>query len=237
MAGVPRYQAIEADLSAQIATGELAPEARLPSEHELAERYDVSRMTVRQALDRLESSRLIVRLQGSGNFVSTAQVQGRHLSSLRSFSDDLIGARRKVSTRVLRLEVVPAPQAVAEVLHLTPGQEVIHFERVRLVDGHPAALQDSWIPYSVAPGLARDGVIGGSLYLTLRQRYGVKLQWADQIMTAAELTRRQGEVLEAAAGTAVLSTRRTTFSANGKPVEFAESWTLPGYPLITKIDR
>ena len=230
------YQVIDDDLAAQITTGELAPGARLPSEYELAERYGVSRMTVRQALDRLEAARLLVRHQGSGNFVSPANLQGRRLKHLSSFSDDLMGANRTVSTRVIRLEVVPAPRAVAEGLHLHPGQEVNHFERVRLVDSHPAALQDSWIPYAAAPGLARDGMIEGSLYRTLRQRYGVELLWADQIMTATELTEQQGGVLEAAAGTAVLSTRRTTFGANGEPVEFAESWTLPEFPLIMRID-
>lgn len=230
------YRLIEDDLAAQIATGELDVEAKLPSEHELAERYGVSRMTVRQALDRLESVHLIVRHQGSGNFVSPLQVRGRRLTHLTSFTDDLMGVNRKVDTVVIKLEIVPAPGAVADGLHLKPAQAVNHFERLRTVDGVPAALQESWVPYAVAPGLTREGMIDGSLYRTLRHRYGIQLQWADQIITAVQLTTYQSELLEAASGSAALSTRRTAFGRNGQAVEFADSWTLPQFPLYTRID-
>lgn len=236
MGRVPLYQVIEEDLTAQIRSGDLAPESKLPSEHDLATRYGVSRMTVRQALDRLESAHLLVRHRGSGNFVSPTNVRGRRLKRLSSFSDDLMEDNRSVSTVTISIEVVQAPKIAVDQLGIDPDQEVNHFKRIRMVDGQAAALQDSWLPYSVAPGLARDGIIQGSLYRTLHERYGVELRWADQIMTASELTAEQAEFLCVAAGTAALSTKRTTFDRNGEAVEFAESWMLPQFPLLMRID-
>jgi GntR family transcriptional regulator len=236
MARLPMYQVIEDDLVAQIRNGELAPETKLPSEHDLAKRYGVSRMTVRQALDRLESERLVVRYRGSGNYVSSPAARKRRLNRLSSFSDELSQSNLEVTTRIILLETVQAPPRIVENLKTDFGSDINHFRRVRMVDGEVAALQDSWIPYTVAPGLAREGILGGSLYRTLRERFGVELRWAEQTMTATELTVEEADLLGTAPGTAVLSTVRTTYGSSGEIVEYAESRTLPQFPLSMRID-
>ncbi|WP_381797553.1 GntR family transcriptional regulator [Streptomyces niveus] len=236
MARAPRYQVIYDDLVSRIRSGALAPSARLPSETDLARQYGVSRMTVRQALDLLDSERFVVRRQGSGTFVSGHGDRGRRLNRLRSFAEEIEGTGGEPSTRLIHCETTTAPADVTEVLGGTADDTVNRLTRVRLVDGSPAALQDAWIPYSVAPSLCREPLLDGSLYRTLTTRFGVELRHADQSMTATLLTAEQADLLEAEPGGAALVVRRTTYGSRGEVVEFTTSWTLPGFPFLLRID-
>ncbi|MFB8387911.1 GntR family transcriptional regulator [Microbacterium sp. NPDC055910] len=230
------YRVIYDDIVGQIRSGVLEPAAQLPSEHELAKQYGVSRMTVRQALDLLGADELVIRKQGSGTFVRERSRRGRRLNRLRSFSDELAESSLHITSDVIRAELAEAPDDVAAALELAPGDLVNRLTRVRSVEGKPAALQDAWIPYPVAPGLVRAPLLEGSLYRTLSERYGVELRWAEQSMTASMLDEAEAELLGAATGGAVLFGLRTTYSAAGRPVEYTRGWTLPEFPLLLRID-
>ncbi|MFE3602821.1 GntR family transcriptional regulator [Streptomyces sp. NPDC059096] len=236
MARAPRYQVIYDDLVLQIRSGTLAPAARLPSETDLARQYGVSRMTVRQALDLLDSDRFVVRRQGSGTFVSGHGERGRRLNRLRSFAEEIAGTGGEASTRLIHCATAPTPADVAEALGARDDEPANRLTRVRLVDGAPAALQDAWIPYAVAPSLCREPLLDDSLYRTLTERFGVELRYADQSMTATLLTGEQAELLDARPGTPALEVRRTTYGSRGETVEFTTSWTLPGFPFLLRID-
>ncbi|WNF01198.1 GntR family transcriptional regulator [Streptomyces luomodiensis] len=236
MSRAPRYQVIYDDLVSQIRSGALAPGARLPGETDLAKQYGVSRMTVRQALDLLDSERFVVRRQGSGTFVSDHAEHGRRLNRLRSFADEVEGDGGTASSRVIRNETAPAPAEVAEVFGAAKGDRANRLTRVRLISGTPAALQDAWVPYSVAPSLSREPLLDGSLYRTLTERFGVELRHADQSMAATLLTAEQAELLDTAPGGAALEVRRTTYGSRGEIVEFTTSWTLPAFPFLLRID-
>jgi GntR family transcriptional regulator len=236
MSRAPRYQVIYDDLVSQIRSGTLPPAARLPSETDLARQYAVSRMTVRQALDLLDSDRFVVRRQGSGTFVSGHGERGRRLNRLRSFADEIAGTGGAPSSRLVHCAATPMPGEVAEALGGMDDDTANRLTRVRLIDGSPAALQDAWIPYSVAPSLCREPLLDGSLYRTLTERFGVELRYADQSMTATLLTAEQADLLGTEPGTAALEVRRTTYGSRNEIVEFTTSWTLPGFPFLLRID-
>ncbi|ASR35536.1 GntR family transcriptional regulator [Prauserella marina] len=236
MARAPRYRVIYDDIVSQIQAGLLAPAAQLPGENDLAKQYGVSRMTVRQALDLLDTDRFVVRRHGSGTFVSDLAKRGRRLNRLRSFADELAGSDGAVASRIVRSETAAASAEVAGVFGVEEGDTVNRITRVRLIEGTPAALQDAWVPYAVAPSLCREPLLGGSLYRTLSERYGVQLRYADQSMTAALLESEQAELLDAEPGGAVLESRRTTYGGAGEVVEFTTSWTRPEFPLLLRID-
>ncbi|GHI99166.1 HTH-type transcriptional repressor YvoA [Streptomyces olivaceus] len=236
MSRAPRYQVIYDDLVSQIRSGVLGQAARLPGETELARQYGVSRMTVRQALDLLESEHFVVRRQGSGTFVSDHTERGRRLNRLRSFADEIADTGGRATSRTVRCETAPASAEVAAVFGTAEGDTANRFTRVRLIGGVPAALQDAWVPYSVAPSLCREPLVDDSLYRTLTERFGVELRHADQSMAAALLDAGQADLLGVRAGGAVLEVRRTTFGARGEVVEFTTSWTLPEFPFLMRID-
>lgn len=232
----PMYRVINEDLAAQIHAGQLSAGEQLPNEHELAKQYGVSRMTVRQALDILVSDDLVTRRQGIGTFVSEQSRRGRRLNRLRSFSEELAASPQHVSSEVVRAELVNPPADVAVALALGTDDSVSRLTRVRRVNGEPAALQDAWIPYAVAPGIVRDPLVDNSLYRTLTEKHGVDLRWADQSMTATLLEKEEADLLGTTPGVAALYGLRTTYSAGRQPVEYTRGWTLPDFPLLLRID-
>jgi GntR family transcriptional regulator len=235
VARIPMYRMIEEDLLGQIERGELPRESQLPSETALAEQYGVSRMTVRQALDRLETARLVVRQQGSGSFVAGTSVRARRVNRLRSFSEELANGDVRVTSRVLGQEALLPPADVAARLG-TDGKQATRLERVRLVDDDPAALQVAWIPVAVAPGLARADLSSASLYATLRDRFGVEFGWAEQVVRAVLLDEAVAGDLGVDAGRPAIETERTTYSSDNLPIEFVRSWTRAEFPLLMHLD-
>ena len=230
------YKVIYEDLASQIANGELHPDQRLPSEPALAEQYGVSRMTVRQALDQLTNERLLVRRPGAGTFVAAPTSAYRRLNRLSAFGEDVTPDHGTISTRVLRQEVSQPPDPVGQRLGLKPRQKAVRVVRLRLVADEPIAIHDSWLPYAIAPGLARDELIEGSLYRTLRERYGVHPRWAEQEISASAASPEEAKTLDVAVGCPLISMKRTTYSDAPNPIEFAASLTRLEFPVRIRLD-
>ena len=236
MAGMPMYKVIYQDLASQITSGELHPDERLPSEPALAEQYGVSRMTVRQALDQLTTERLLVRRPGAGTFVAAPAAAYRLLNRLSAFGEDVNPDHGKLSTQVMRQEVSQPPDLVGQRLGLKPRQKALRLVRVRLVDDEPIAIHDSWLPYALAPGLVREDLLEGSLYRTLRERYGVQPRWAEQEITASAASPEEAKALNVAVGCPLISMKRTTYSDGPNPIEFASSLTRAEFPVRIRLD-
>lgn len=236
MSRMPRYQVIYEDLSAQISSGSLAPHVQLPSEADLAERYGVSRMTVRQAVRQLQDEHLLVRRRGAGTFVTGPGAQRRRLNRLGSFAEEMGTEESRVRTELRSREVTAPPDDVGERLALGPGQDAIRIERLRLIDERPAALQVSWLPYKLVPLLARTDLAGGSLYRTVREHYGLRLVWADLEVSAGAATVAQAAALQVRRGAPLVVSWRITHDEASTPVEFARSWTRPEFPVSIRLE-
>jgi GntR family transcriptional regulator len=231
----PIYQVIYDELAAQINDGILRPESRVPSESELADRYGVSRMTVRQALKQMEDEHLVIRRRGTGTFVAPAATRFRTLNRLRPLEQELGLEADRLRTTVLAREALVPPAEIAERLMLKPRQETIRLTRLRIIDDRPAALQQSWIPLGAAPALAREDLIEGSLYRTLAERHGIVVQWAEQEISAVLADEQRAAALEVEVGAPLTANRRLTYTASG-PIEFAEGWTRAEFPLLIRLD-
>lgn len=230
------YQVIHQDLLAQIESGRLGPNDRLESEPALAAHYGVSRMTVRQALDQLASDHVVVRRRGSGTYVSATPVHSRRLSRLGPFHEEVGLGEKAVRTDVKFQGAVQPPDDVRQRLELKPRQKAVRLLRLRLVDRTPAAIQESWLALSLAPGLARERLLGGSLYRTLAERWDVRLRYADVEISAAAADEQQAEWLGVSVGSPLVSVNRRTYGDGSAPVEFARSWTRPEFPLVTRLE-
>jgi GntR family transcriptional regulator len=230
------YQVIYDDLASRISAGDLGPQEKLPSEWELAEQFGVSRMTVRQALDRLADEHMLVRRRGAGTFVAPQGKSYRRLNRLSPFRHEVGVGNAKVETVVHERESAPPPEEVRQRLGLKPRAAAVRLLRVRIVDGVPAAIQESWVPYAVAPMLARVDLVDGSLYQTLRDLHGVEVRWADQEISAAAADPQQAAWLDVPVGSPLMKITRTTHGPSSRPVEFAHSWTLPRFPLFIRLE-
>ena len=230
------HERISDDIREQIDTGGLLPADRLPAETALAERYGVTRMTVRHALSSLVDGGYVYRRHGVGTFVADP-ARRRSLNRLRSFADELGEAGRKVSTRVLERTVVAAKGEIATDLGLASGEEAVFVARLRLVDGDPAAVQESWIPARLCPGLEDEDLRDGSLYKTMAERFGVVAAYADQRIFAIAADPTLAGLLDVPAGSPLLQTERTARDQRDVAVERARSWSRPEFELVTHLER
>jgi GntR family transcriptional regulator len=230
-----RYEAIYRDLYEQIRSGVLKPGSRLPSEAALAVNYRVSRMTVRQALDQLATDRAVIRRKGSGTYAGEDLRTVRHLSRLAPFHVEMGLSANEVTTEI-QLQTVAEPSAeTSEALRLRAGDQAVRILRRRLIRGEPAAIQDSWLPYALVPGLAHESLLGGSLYETLRTVFGIRLRWAEQDITASAASLEQAEVLGVPAGSPLIAMTRITYTERSVPIEHSRSSTRPEYPLVMRL--
>ena len=237
MAKNPLYYSIQRDIHDSIASGEYEQGSRIPSESALAERYGVSRMTVRQAMDGLIVKGLVTRRQGSGTFVLRPREVQRGLNRLTSFTEDMQAQGHRATSVELEQGEVEPPEYVQEQLELQADAHVIVLERLRQLDDEPVAVHRVWLPLWLAPALARRSMNGASLYETLELELGVRLSSARQRITAVAAENREATLLDLPSGAPLLFTQRLTRDANNRPVEFAESWSVQKLPLWVDLNR
>ena len=147
------------------------PGTALPTERELAARFDTSRTTVRQALAELTVEGRLERTQGRGTFISEPKLIT--IRQLTSFSDDLAERGIRVRSEILEVTRAPADPQVAEALGVSPGEPVARVERLRFADDAPIAQETAWLPGAL-PRLRAELERHGSLYRTLDEVYGVR---------------------------------------------------------------
>jgi DNA-binding GntR family transcriptional regulator len=214
---VPLYFQLSQQLEAAIQSGELKPGDRIETEVNLAERFGLSRPTVRQAIQELVSKGMLVRRRGVGTQVVHSQL--RRPVELTSLYDDLASAKHHPQTAVLDLRLVRADEKVAESLNITSGTSVQYVERLRLAGGQPLAIMRNWLPADLAP-LDRAALENSGLYELLR-RAGVHMRVANQRIGARAATASEGKLLGVPARSPLLTMERTSFDEVGRAVEFA----------------
>lgn len=150
--------------------GSLDVGSRIPSERDLAERWGVARMTARKAIERLTLEGWLDRRRGSGTYV--AQMPNARAPGLSSFTVEMQRRGLVPTSRVLDFSHVLTDTRTAARLRIREGDEVLRFTRVRLADGEPIAVETTWMPASLVPGLAAED-LAGSLFETLAHRFGI----------------------------------------------------------------
>jgi GntR family transcriptional regulator len=207
------------DVLADLAVRELGPDAAIPSERELMATYDVSRATVRKAIESLIADGLLHRIHGKGTFVATPRLESRlHLAS---FSQDMRRRGLSPSTRLLQIELDEPPADVARALDLGTDRAAWRIDRVRLADDRPIALEKGWYPRAPLPDLDRRD-LGGSLYELFAGAYGLPIDSAEQTLWGEVADATTARRLDAPVNTPLLVFRRVSCAA-GRPLEYVVS--------------
>jgi GntR family transcriptional regulator len=219
--GPPAYSQIEDRLAEAISGGDLGPGARLPPERTLAERFGVSRMTLRQALDSLERRGLVVRVRGrrGGTFVAEPKIE-RDLTTVAGLTHQLRRQGHQAGARVLSAREGPAGARTAEALGVDSGALVYEVVRLRLSDGAPLALERSLFPAGRFPGLLEHS-LEGSMYELLEERYGEAPARTVERLEPVVAEAREAEILGVAAGSPLMLVERTAYGASGVALEYA----------------
>lgn len=217
---IPLYYQIEQALLQRIQSGELAPGDPLDSEEELSRRYQVSRMTARQALHGLKVSGHAFSQKGRGTFVTRPKFEKNEMH-LQGFTEEMRRRGMTPSSRVLEQKRTVANEDLQEKLHLQPGDEVLWLQRLRFADGVPMALEGTNVPLRRFPGLEKFDFSKTSLYQVLREHYGVQPGWADETIEALLATSKEAELLTIPRHSSILSITRIVMTTEEAPVEYA----------------
>lgn len=214
----PLYQQLQRALREAIERGELSPDDALPSERQLAAELGISRITVRKAIDGLADEGLLVRRQGSGNFVG-ARIE-KNFAKLTSFSEDMRARGRVPSSQWLKKQEGQVTPDEAMRLGLSPGSTVYRFHRLRFADGEPMSLELCTIAGHALPSA---DAVEASLYDAL-ERAGNRPVRALQRLRALLLDNEQARLLEAKPGDAGLLVERVGYLRDGRAIELSQSF-------------
>ncbi|MBG6219031.1 GntR family transcriptional regulator [Arthrobacter sp. CAN_A6] len=212
---------VRRQLQELVAAG-LRPGDALLGERQLEEQFGVSRITVRRAISELVQDGALVRIKGKGTFVSHGMV--RSTLHLASFNEDMRAAGLEPSTRVISATTATPPEAAAEHLGLTPESKAHHISRLRLGNGAPVSVDESWLPIRLLPDLLSED-LNGSLYRILSAS-GHPVQRVEQTVEAAPAPETTAALLDIEAGAPVLLFRRRSFTGPdepGTPIEYSIS--------------
>lgn len=222
-ARLPLYQRLHDQLAEQIANNRWRPGEAIPTEAALSAEYQLSTGTVRKAIDALVSEGILERQQGRGTFIRRAQFQS---SLFRFFRFQTVSGERQVpESRILSIEPVVAPSAVAQALGLPADALVIRIVRVRLLDVKPVLAEEIWLPRQrfqalLEIDLGREGPL---LYPIYEEVCGQVVASAEETLTAESVNDVHARLLQVAVNSPVIVIERLARDYAGSPLEWRRS--------------
>jgi GntR family transcriptional regulator len=214
-------------LREEILRGDYPEGSRLPGEPRLAAGHDVSRVTVRRALEALESDGLISRRPGSGTQVRAGATQRARISAdFATLMPLLVEIGRATQVRLLSCAYAAAPASVARALMLTPPARVQTAVRLRTLDTQPFSHLTTHVPEDIASHFSEADLATTPLFRLL-ERGGVRIASAEQSVTATLAAPEVAELLEVSVGAALLSIERVVRDDAGRGVEYLSALYRP----------
>lgn len=218
---VPLYHQLYQALRQKITTGEWQPGSLIPPESQLIREYNLSRGTVRQALDQLVTDGLVNRQRGRGTFVSVPTIQ-LATGEMVTFIEDMRQRDLSPSTRLLSAELVDASTELASKLSIQPGEEIARIERLRLADGVPISIERAHLVHAMCPGVLDNDYASQSLRLVLAHHYNLYQVRGEQVVRAIVASQELSRILDINEKAAILYIERLSYSSTGQPIEYLQ---------------
>lgn len=224
---LPAHARIGHWLTGLIESGRLEIGDQLPPELDIAAALGVSRMTLRQALSTLATNGLLEPRRGryGGNFVTQPRFD-YNLTGLPGFTEQMRHAHVEAGARVIHATTRVAPDEVRNALRLKRDGQVHEVVRVRSANGLAIALEETFVPASLFPGLLALNLTD-SLYDLMGKEYDLGPHTAEELVEPVIATDQQAELLDVEPGQPLLRVIRTSFTIDGTPVEFAHDYFRP----------
>ncbi|MBU9711874.1 GntR family transcriptional regulator [Evansella tamaricis] len=233
---IPIYYQLEELIKDMIEKGTLKKGDMIPPEREYAEKYEISRMTVRQALNNLVNDGYLSRVKGKGTFVENRKIE-QPLMGLTSFTEDMVSRGLEPRTKLLHLLKKEASASESEKLKIKQGAPVYEVKRIRLADDEPMALETMFLSAELV-GELKEEVVNGSLYQYFEESLGYSIVNARQGLEASIVRKSEREYLNVPSGSPVLLIERTSYLADGKPLEFVKSiYRADRYKFLIDMNR
>lgn len=220
------------DIRSKIYAKELGPHDRIPSEHQLMEEFAVSRGTVRKAIKTLVDEGLLVQEHGRGTFVSEPNVTTPAMGRPFSFAASLAERGIEYETRVILQEVIKASADVASHLRIERNDLVLRMRRLRVSDGKPIMMVDSWTPLSVCPGIEDAPFDSESLFDAIERTSGRKVAYTSMAYSARAAGDQIAREMQVAEGSPILNLEQIMLLDDGTPVEWGDTMLGAGHTIV-----
>ena len=219
LAPAPLYAQIKDALRASILDGSYQPHQQLPSESEMMASFNVSRITVRQALSDLQNEGLIFRLHGKGSFVSKPKAF-QDLGRLQGFGEAMRKMGYETFARVLSVRHMKPSSQLQDRLRLPKRARVTELQRLRFLNREPISLDVTYVPSEIGTRLAKEDLATRDIFVILENDYGLALGHADLQIGSTLADETLAGQLKVEPGSPVLVIERTTHTADGTPIDY-----------------
>lgn len=218
----PLYSQLVNTLKEEIENN-LSVNDKLPSERDLSVAYDMSRTTVRAALNELEIMGHIYRQHGKGTFVSNIAKTKTDLGGTFSFTKQMVSLGKEPSSRIISFDVIGADDFIAQGLKVDVGTKVIKLKRLRLASGEPMMLERTYLPFEKFSTLTEEELSKRAMYDIFLDKYNQVVKTADEALSAGVMSGSDAVLLNFYEGAPVLKLERTTYNTKNEVVEFTLS--------------
>lgn len=174
---LPLYYQVKESILTAVKNKEFEVGERLPSERELAEYHNISRMTVKKAVDILVDNNYLIRKQGSGTFVADYH-QSYSISPLLSFTKEMEKKGLNYNTKILAFNKI-TDYKIAAKMNLSPDSKLIQLERLRLIENKPFLLENTFLAADNFKDLKKEELKNSSLFKIIKNKYDIKLSNAE----------------------------------------------------------
>ncbi|NSW91939.1 MAG: GntR family transcriptional regulator [Firmicutes bacterium] len=204
---IPIYCQLKNLILKKIQDGEFPPGSLIPSERDLGEKLNISRMTVRQALNQLVAEGVLYREKGKGTFVSKVKIEQRNIMS---FSEIVRKKGLVPTTKVLHFIKQEAGGEIGGILGLDDREMIYVVKRLRLASNIPVGIEEDFIPEKYCPDLEKYDLTA-SLYKLIKEEYGYAISYMDNVIEASKPSREEKELLNMPANVPVLKITSVNF--------------------------
>ncbi|WP_273717064.1 GntR family transcriptional regulator [Alkalihalobacillus pseudalcaliphilus] len=214
---------VKDEIKQAIKSGEYRINTKLPTEADFCEMFDVSRTTVRTALNQLHIEGYVYKIQGSGTYVADNKVKQSLTATVDNFNTQLQLQGKSPSIKVTNLLVIPSDDFISRGLGLDKGAPVNKLERVRFADDIPIQYEVSYLPWADTPGLNRDAC-EVSLYSLIRDDYQLMIKKTVEQIEIILADPYTAQVLEIEEGSPCFMIETDAYLENGKKIEYSKAY-------------
>lgn len=222
MVKAPIYQVIEKDIREKVLNGDYQQGDMIPSETELSQKYSVTRMTVRQALNNLVVDGYLYRHKGRGTFVCFNKVEKSH-DKLFSLTENIKGIEDNVITKVIGINIIQADELIATRLQLETGDNLFYIERIKSSNSKPLVYERLYLPvnmyHSVEPSIFED-----SFYDYVSNVLCWKISNSFEAIEARALTKKVADLMHVKEGEPSLYVSKVAYLDNGRAFEYSRAY-------------
>jgi GntR family transcriptional regulator len=203
-----------------LVSAEWSPGQSIPSEIELAKKYNVSQGTVRKAIDDLAADKILIRRQGKGTYVSTHDEEDIQLRFLRLTEQS--GKKERLQNKLISFEREKASNQIAKALGINNSSTLISIKRILTFNNKPLILDFIKVPAVSFRGLTAEKVIEkkGSMYRMYETDFATQMLHADEKIKAVKANKESSSILNISEGTPLLSVERLSYTYDDKPIEW-----------------